>query len=133
MSFSYDNNNTVEFLVPNDDVVIKMAVLQRDLAKIWFEDLNGQAIGRGQYQLRFNDAGGEDAPYIANTYIVDHRNNYRMTGPSNATIFTLSHQKQQSYFAPAAVDYVVRRPDGTIKRQRIGNDEQVLEEEAEPA
>ena len=111
------NGNTVEWLVPGDNIVIKMTAAQgdNDFARIWFEDSEGQLVGRGQYQLRRNGPDGEVAPYTGDNwgYIVDYRKNYTMAGPDGREVFTLSHQqKQQSWFSQ--VDYIVRRPDGTI-------------------
>ena len=123
MAFSYTNGNTVEWLVPGDNIVIKMTAAQGDddFARIWFEDAEGQLVGRGEYQLRRNGPDGEVAPYTGDNwgYIVDYRKNYTMAGPEGTEVFTLSQQKQQSWFSQ--VDYIVRRPDGTIHKQRIAD------------
>jgi hypothetical protein len=102
MSFSYTNGNTVEWLPRGDNIVIKMKVLEgdNDLARIWFENSEGQLIGRGQYQL-CNTLDGKVAPYMGGNYIVDYRKNYIMSGPDDAEVFTLSHQKKQSWFSQA--------------------------------
>ena len=132
MAFSYVNNNTVEWVAREDNIIIKMAVIDgdNDLAKVWFENSEGQVIGRGQYLLRRDGINGEVAPYIGDNYILDYRKNYVMVAPGGAIIFMLNHQKQQAWFT--SCDYIVRWPDWTIRSQRIANAvEQELEQHAD--
>ena len=111
MVFSYTDRNTVEWLVRDANIVIKMAVAQgdNDFAMIWFENTDGQVVGHGQYELRRGGLDGETAPYAGDAYgyIVDYRKNYTMVRPDNQVLFVLNHHKQQGWFS--SVEYIVRR------------------------
>ena len=112
MSFSYTNNNTVEFKT-KENIIIKMAVLEgdNDLAKIWFLDENGAPTDRGDYVLLCTTDDNQGAPYVGGHYIIQHRKNYVMTGPSG-DVFRLSFQKQQSLFAN--VSFCVKDSNGCL-------------------
>ena len=111
MSFSYINNNIVEFY-PEENVIIKMAVLEGDddLAKIWFVDSEDMQIGRGEYVLQINN---QQAPYVGDNYIVQHRKNYTMNGP-NGFVFSLNYQKQQHLKVNGKVNYNVKDHAGNV-------------------
>lgn len=124
MLFSYLNQNTAEWIVREPTItIIKMSVLPGDgnLAQLEFFNADGVNVGRGEYMLRHGyGLDGEVAPYVGDRYILDYRNSYSMVGPNGAIVFTLNHQKQQSFNCPG-VDYIVRYPNGAIKTQRIAD------------
>lgn len=95
IAFGYTNGNTLEWRMADENIVIKMTVINEDdnLARLWFENRDGQVVGRGEYQLWCGGPDGEVAPYAVDNrgYIVDFRKNHTMMRSHNE-VFTLDHQ-----------------------------------------
>ena len=134
MSFSYLNRNTAEWIIREPVVVtVKMSVVQGDgnLAQLEFFNADGANVARCEFMLRHGyGLNGEVAPYFGDRYVVDYRNSYSMVSPNGVVVFTLNHQKQQSFHCPG-IDYIVRYPSGAIRSQRIADVVEPAQEEAE--
>jgi hypothetical protein len=116
MSFNYLSQNTVEWIIREPEVtIVKMSLLKGDnnLAQLEFFNAGGINVGRGEYILR-HGIGGQIAPYIADRYIIDYRNNYSLVGPNGGIVLNLNHQKEQG-FQCHGIDYIIRHSDGTVK------------------